>query len=607
LALTLALASCGKRLVIVGDEKKGPVWIPGSVKDIRKLIDPAELRRLEEEAEKEFSPPADPESVFYLCRHLRAALAGKKINSASFLKDAPDELKKDYQGIMFVSVYGKNAKLFKAAAKGKTAAKAALKAIKLLTRKTRGKLTARLESLPVKIDFTEKMFAVETPGAARQVFVQCVDGLFLPDNSGEYRLPAELMAFSPADTADIAIYFSMLPQSDTLRRFRTSAFLQTKAGEQPVKLMRSLPPIPEIDKKVLRERIIAACEYLLRNQREDGAYAYQYAANRDKFPKLTEESMIRHMATAAMMILTGETLKRQDFIDSGAKSLAWVKPGIKRENGLAYLLKNARGTLGGSGILTWALSHRRRVTGKKDYDLLAREAADFILFLQKPDGSFCNFYDPASKKPVDKPTRYYEGEACLGLYWYYNVYGGQKYLDAALRAAEALCERFLTQFSKGKYPVDAWVMQAVRFLYPLASEKQKEKMLAAVKKMAYAMVNAQRTTAQAAGYPDLVGCFSSLSQQLPGGPATAALCEGLAAVYHLLDSLGKPDEKIKSTLLIAASFQLRHQFRDRNMYFLPSPARASGGIKGTLTDNLVRIDHVQHTVGIWLQLLKILE
>ena len=50
-----------------------------------------------------------------------------------------------------------------------------------------------------------------------------------------------------------------------------------------------------------------------------------------------------------------------------------------------------------------------------------------------------------------------------------------------------------------------------------------------------------------------------------------------------------------------------HQYWSDNMYFLPDRERAKGGVKGTLLDNQVRIDHVQHSVGSWLGMLKIIE
>jgi hypothetical protein len=596
-----------RRLSVDKTIDKELVWV-GSEREMRKLSDPAELKRRQEEARKDFNPPKTIESALYVCNAVRSVISGKDFDSATFLSNAPDELKKEYNGNVFLSVYGKRAKLFKTTAKEKNACEAALKAIKKLASITRGKLPQQTDSLAVKVEFAEKMLAAETFGAARQVFMQGVDGLLLlPESRGEYRLPAELMAFSPADKADIALYFTMLPQADTLRRFRTIAFLQNTANETPLKLIRSLPQIPEISAKILKERIAAACEYLIRNQREDGSYAYLYAANRDKFLKLPEESMVRHIATTAMLIIIGERFERKDFIDSATKSLAWIQKKTIHEKNHAYTLKEDQGSLGGAGVLTWALSHYRRVTGNTQYDQTARKAADFILFMQKPDATFCTFYDPVTMKPIDKPIRYSEGEACLGLYWYHKVYGGQKYLDAVIKGATAISERIIKQFALGSHPVDAWLMQTVRFLYPLADEKQQEKMLSAVTKMAQVMVDAQRTTAESAGYPDLVGVFSGLSLELPSGPASAALCEGLAATCLLLESIEKPAEEIRATLLRAAQSHLRHQLWKENMYFLPNPSRASGGVKSTLTDNQVRIDHVQHTAGVWLQILDLLE
>lgn len=609
LTLVIALAGCTHFQHFAVDKEGGKelVWV-GSDQELKKLSDPEELKRRQDEAQKDFKPPESIESASHICNLVRAAISGKDIQTASLLENSPAELERPYGGWVFVSVYGEKAKLFRSAAKGKNAAEAALKAIRKLAAEMRGKLPAKVESLPVKVDFTETLLAVETPGAARQAFIPGVDGLWLlPESRGEYRLPAEMMAFSPATITDLALYFSILPRSDAIRRFRTRAFLQAEEGHKPIALTRSLPPVPEVSAAALKERIGAACEYLARGQREDGSYDYLYAAHRDKSIKSKEESMVRHVASAAVMVLGAEALERREFADSAARCFDFVLGKVRSEKGLAYLLKKGEGTLGGSGLLAWGLSHYRRVTGNKEYDQTARAAADFVLMMQKPEGTFFNYYDPVSKKPIDRPARFYQGEACLGLYWYYKVYGDKKYLDAAIRAAAALSRMRNKQLRKGALSLDAWLMQAARFLYPHASEKDKKEMLTAVEKMAQIMVEAQRKTKKTAGYEDMIGSFRSATQELPSGPGTAAMCEGLAAACQLIDSLGRPADKIKAALLKAARFQLRHQFEDENTYYLPNPGRAKGAIRATLTDSTVRIDHVQHTVGVWLQLLKILE
>jgi hypothetical protein len=523
------------------------------------------------------------------------------------VKAAPDELRQPYDGWVFVSVYGSKAKLFRSAGKDKNITEGAFKAIKALINQVKDQFAGNADSLPVVVQFTEVMLPEELPSAARHNFLPGVDGIWMmPESRGEYRLPGEIMAFSPATSTDIALYFSILPNADTLRRFRTKAFLQMKANEEPVELTRSLPPAPQISRKLLEERIAGGCEYLLRNQREDGSYKYLYAANRDKFLQVEEESLVRQTACAASMALAGERLKKPEFVESAGRCLDFIKTKIRRENNAAYLLKKGEGTLGGSAILAWAISHYARASGKDKHDGIAWEAANFLLGMQKPDGTFYNYFDPAKGEPIDRPARYYQGEACLGLYWYYNFYGEKKCLDAALRATHELSRRRNKELKEGAPSLDAWLMQAVRYLYPHANDEQKKEMLEAVTQMADMMVEAQRSE-ETAGYPDLAGSFRSATQELPSGPGTAAMCEGLAAACQLFKETGKPFEKYKTALVNSASFQLRHQFWDASMYFLPNPARARGSVKGTLTDNQVRIDHVQHSAGAWLQLLDILE
>ncbi len=559
-----------------------------------------------------YKPPESAQSVQYICHAVRTAISGREIDSETFYKNAPKELKEPYTGFVFLSVYGKKARLFKSAARAENAARGSLAALAALQKQVSGKLPADTDKLAVKVDFTKTEFPLERSETAQSAFLPGIDGLLLdlPQSRknlklSEFRLPAEILTRAPATRADIMLYFYMLEGSGTRRRFRTKAFLQTKAGEHPVALTRSLPPGPPATARVLKERIVGACDYLMRNQRKDGSYPYLYAANRDRFPDAPKESAVRQVATASMMILAGEALSRDDFISSAERHLDYMRRQLKRKNKMAYFLHQGEATLGGSAILAWTLCNYRRVTGKAKYDQLAREAVDFVMFLQKQDGSFHNFYKPELEAPINKASRYYPGEACLALYWFHKVYGGREYLDAALRGATALSRRLNEQLSRGTNVVDAWLMQSVRFLYPHAGEKQKEQMLAAVERMSNVMVRAQRTE-ETTGQPDLAGSFRSAAPVLPGGPGGAALCEGLAATYFLLKSLGKPAETIRNTLLNAAAFQLKHQYWDANMYFLPNPGRARGGISGTLIDCLVRVDHVQHTVVLFLELLKIL-
>ncbi len=604
-ALLALLAGCAgeRKLVVVprGDVK--PTSVSGSEQAPAGLAGAARPERTEIYEEKIFTPPADIESIAWAFEAVRKTLVPGQPAQAPSAERAPDELRKTYEGHVFVSLYGKRAKLAKATGKGKNATEAVLKAAAELAKATKGKLPDDVSSLPVIIDFTETLMPSEPPGEAQRRFLPGIDGLWL---GKDYRLPAEILTYSPSRRAGIPLYFSLMPKVDLFRRFRTKSFLQMKEGSKPLALMRSLPPVPKISPELLEKRGTAACEYLKRVQDKDGSYAYVYSAARDRFPKFREESMVRHAGATAMMAAAGKALDRKDFVESASNSLTWLDTVVKRKNGMAFLLKESEGTLGSGALLAWAACAYRRATGSDKHDRLAGEGISFVLHLQKPDGSFYCFYDPIVEKPVDRHSHYYPGEACFALCRYHETYGGQKYLDAALKGAEALCRFYEKTPAKGAEAIDAWLMQAAPYLYPHAGPELKTRLMQTCRKMTDLLAKYQLTD-KTADYPDLVGAFGGTAANLPSGPGTAALCEGLAGAYRLFKAAGKSTDKVRKTLVNAAHFQLRHQYWDANAYFLPNPERARGAIMGTLIDNEVRIDHVQHTIGVWLELKKILE
>jgi hypothetical protein len=65
--------------------------------------------------------------------------------------------------------------------------------------------------------------------------------------------------------------------------------------------------------------------------------------------------------------------------------------------------------------------------------------------------------------------------------------------------------------------------------------------------------------------------------------------------------------RLRELALATARFSLSQQFRAQNSYFLPDPARARGGFRGTAVDGAIRIDYVQHNVTGLLGVLGILE
>src|SRR5690606_7460370 len=73
------------------------------------------------------------------------------------------------------------------------------------------------------------------------------------------------------------------------------------------------------------------------------------------------------------------------------------------------------------------------------FDDLTRTLAEWILYMQRPDGSFRHRYDVAAAQPDESAhLLYYSGEAALALARMHAVFGDARYRDAAERALDDL-------------------------------------------------------------------------------------------------------------------------------------------------------------------------
>lgn len=86
----------------------------------------------------------------------------------------------------------------------------------------------------------------------------------------------------------------------------------------------------------------------------------------------------------------------------------------------------------------------------------------------------------------------------------------------------------------------------------------------------------------------------------PNGPSfhTAFIAEGIAAAWALALEVGDEARarRYRHSWQAAMRFVLRLVIRPEDAPYLPDPARGVGGVRGTLTTSMVRIDFVSHTL-----------
>jgi hypothetical protein len=506
------------------------------------------------------------------------------------------ELQTEWPLEVFVNLFPPQGKKITVTGTGKTISDRLITAIADLKR---AKLPQGTSSAPIRVDFVIRKFLPESLLEVSSQFVPGIDGIEA-ESAGkkEHYLPGDLLAGDIGDSRTLEIFLSVNAQEATLRRFRTISCFQRDAGEKPQILCRSLPNLPVLNTKMLTERIAGAGEYLIRTQRPDGSFQYLYTASRDKVAEEKDDYARQAGASCGMVQLYLKTNDKR-FLDSANRCLKFLtgKLGRSEKENFAFLPEpDGTVNLGGASLLLWAICNYRVAAKSDEFAQEASRLAKFILSMQKEDGAFYTDYRPESGERTARQARYYPSEALLALAWHYQTTSDEEVLRSALRGAEALAKKHLARLQAGGLKeVDVWLMKAAFCLYPHATGEQRKVLLEVSSKFADMLVNAQRTK-ETANQPDLAGAFTK-EVALPACPSVAALTEGLADYYRLTKLYGKRRDDVRDTLILAAEFQLRHQYWDDNSYFLPNPQRAKGGFHATLADSTIRIDYIKHSIS----------
>ncbi len=245
--------------------------------------------------------------------------------------------------------------------------------------------------------------------------------------------------------------------------------------------------------------------------------------------------------------------------------------------------------LGASGLglvaLTATEKARPRSIPMDEMQGLAR----FILFLERPDGSFIDKYKPLSGPDEDFESLYFPGEAVLGLIDLYELDHNKEWLEAAARALMYLAR---SRASLTEVPPDHWAMIATAKLWPYLQEipgsASSDALIHHAEQVCRALMAGQITGTD---LPLVQGSFDPNGRTAPA----ATRIEGILAASSFLS-----DPALKGEIRRCA---------DAGIQFLLHAQLQSGPLSGGLPDSIVvsarlkgyvRIDFVQHALGAWL-------
>lgn len=113
--------------------------------------------------------------------------------------------------------------------------------------------------------------------------------------------------------------------------------------------------------------------------------------------------------------------------------------------------------LGGAGLALVALVTAEKINPKLTSDKVLHGLAEFIIYMQNEDGSFCSKYIRGVGKDRSFISLYYPGEAMLGLMLMYERESTERWFKSALQGMLYLAE---SRKRSGKYLPDHWALIA---------------------------------------------------------------------------------------------------------------------------------------------------
>ena len=396
-----------------------------------------------------------------------------------------------------------------------------------------------------------------------------------------------------------------------LFRFRTDAFVERPAPTRtgaPLQLTRGLPPAPPPSGAALRSAALAGARYLVTHLAPNGRYVYEHdlATGRQTDPLRagTAYSMPRHAGVTYFLAETYRHTKEEWLREPIERAfhhlsdlIAEGQCGTTLPDGTAIdcVLDRGEGTaqLGSTALAVVALAEYQRATNDARYLPLATKLAAFLLFMQRPDGSFRHLYDPRSHQPDDAAQLlYYSGEASLALSRMWVVTGEERYGQAAVRGLDWLVEWYDFFLGGFFYGEEHWTCIAAEAIYDYPPAR-KDSYREFCDGYGSFLREQQARVGELPDEDDLAGAYNVTPFVLPYNTPAGSRTEAMISAYLLGEHHGHGDPRIRDQIRAALGYVIGQQLRPDSDF--AAVGDADGGMPGSPIDRNVRIDFVQHT------------
>ncbi|MGE3544653.1 MAG: hypothetical protein AB7L28_12000, partial [Kofleriaceae bacterium] len=256
------------------------------------------------------------------------------------------------------------------------------------------------------------------------------------------------------------------------------------------------------------------------------------------------------------------------------------------------VLDKTEGTasLGSTALTVVALAEYQRATGDARYLPTAKKLAGFLLYMQRPDGSFRHRYNPTTKAPNETDQLlYYSGEAALALARMHVITGDPVYAKAAEAGLDWLVEWYDFFVGGFLYGEEHWTCIAAEALWPSAKNPRYREFCHGYGAF---LRDQQAVHGERRDHEDLAGSYQATPFVVPSNTPAGSRSEAMISAYLLGRYHGQPDIRVRRQVEAALQYLLGQQIRPENDFNVVGSAQ--GGMPKNPIDRTVRIDYVQH-------------
>ncbi len=246
--------------------------------------------------------------------------------------------------------------------------------------------------------------------------------------------------------------------------------------------------------------------------------------------------------------------------------------------------------LGSSALGVVAIAEYQRATGDARYLDHARKLAEFLLLMQRGDGSFRHLYDPArATADDDAQLLYYSGEAALALARMYAITNDARYADAAVRGVDWLVDWYDFFLGGFFYGEEHWTCIAAEALWPYV---RRDTYRTFCDGYAAFLRDQQNAAGDLPDADDLAGAYEVSAFVPPYNFAAGSRTEAMLSAFVLDVDHGGDATATGEQIVAAVDYLLGQQVRPDSDF--AATGASDGGVPGSPVDRVVRIDYVQH-------------